>query len=149
MKPVSRRTLDWIYSVVGPRSGELYGVYSLGWRAEGPVFLQRPETLKPIPESSISLPPLDSASSWRTRSSAPYVRTVGRTRLRNSIYSFVAVTSTLATYLATSGEAGQEGGTTQLSFSLLLPLSFSFIYFFSCSSRSYYFPGDMSSMHRQ
>lgn len=39
-----------------------------------PLFLQRPEILKSIPEFSFSLAHLRSASSWRTRSSASYVR---------------------------------------------------------------------------
>ncbi|KAI2552334.1 SMIM27 isoform 5, partial [Pan troglodytes] len=37
------------------------------------LFLQHPETPKSIPELSISLPHLDSASSWRIRSSASYL----------------------------------------------------------------------------
>lgn len=76
MKPVSRRTLDWIYSVVG------LGLVGLQCRLprsaiRGPVCIQHPETPKPISELSVSLPPPDSASSWRTRSSASYVRVAG------------------------------------------------------------------------
>ncbi|KAB0339005.1 hypothetical protein FD755_019568, partial [Muntiacus reevesi] len=57
-----------------PGSAGLPGVYARGPRVEGPLYLQRPETLKSILELSLSLPNLDSASSWRTRSSASYVR---------------------------------------------------------------------------
>ncbi|KAG8518422.1 LOW QUALITY PROTEIN: Small integral membrane protein 27, partial [Galemys pyrenaicus] len=72
MKPVSRRTLDWIYSVVAGLVG-LHGVDSLGPKAEGSLFLQRPGTPKSISEISFAIPNLDSASSWGTRSSAPYL----------------------------------------------------------------------------
>lgn len=57
MRPVSRRTLDRIYSVVGPGSGEAPRCRLPRPRAEAPVFLQRPETQKPIPELSFPLPP--------------------------------------------------------------------------------------------
>lgn len=58
MKPVSRRTLDWIYSVVGFRPGGAPqdGPFAVPRRG-GPLCLQPPETPEPIPEFSVSLPP--------------------------------------------------------------------------------------------
>ncbi|EAW58544.1 small integral membrane protein 27 [Homo sapiens] len=87
MKPVSRRTLDWIYSVVSPGDRGPPPCRLTGPAGGKALFLQHPETPKSIPELSISLPHLDSASSWRIRSSASYVRAAGCTRHWNPIYS--------------------------------------------------------------